>query len=69
MQMLTISFYFPGNEKVVDLLIKRGIDIKLKNDDGDTALHIAALNSNPKIAEMLIKAGADVNAAGKDISN
>lgn len=47
-------------------MIKKGADFNVKNDDFDTPLHIAALNSNDKVAELLIKAGANVNAAGKD---
>ncbi|MGB0175844.1 MAG: ankyrin repeat domain-containing protein, partial [Owenweeksia sp.] len=42
------------------LLIEKGIDINLKNDEGYTALHIAAMRAgNPEILEQLVRAGAD----------
>lgn len=37
--------FFAANEKLVDLLIEKGININAKNNDGDTALHNSAMNS------------------------
>ncbi len=49
----------------VQLLLEKGADVTLTNEDGWTALHHAAHNpmeDAPEVAMMLIKAGADVNA-------
>ncbi|EAX89618.1 hypothetical protein TVAG_256980 [Trichomonas vaginalis G3] len=40
---------------------KQGIDINEKDDDGETALHFAALNNNREIAELLISHGININ--------
>lgn len=37
------------NEKIADLLIKRGVNISLANDLKQTALHNAAYNSKKKV--------------------
>lgn len=39
-------FSFTGNENVTNLLIKNGVPIHQKNNDEETSLHFAALNSN-----------------------
>ena len=43
-------------------LIKNDLNVNLKNDTGDTALHMAAYSGNLLIAEQLIDCGADVDA-------
>jgi ankyrin repeat protein len=43
-------------------LIKRGADINQTNDVGDSALHIAARNSEPSTAKVLVESGTQVNA-------
>ena len=51
-----------GQEKAVDLLLKRGCDIRLRDSLGSTALHIAAnpwWKENVKIVEFLLSAGMD----------
>lgn len=39
-------FSFTGNENVTNFLIKNGVPIHQKNNDKETSLHFAALNSN-----------------------
>jgi len=51
------------NNKIAELLIKAGADVKAKSIHGVTALVLA---SDKKVSELLIKAGADVNAKDKD---
>lgn len=38
-----------GNKKTVDLLIKYGANVNAVNNDGDTALHFAAMNGNSEL--------------------
>lgn len=52
-----------GDEKKVIQLLKKGADVKAKDDDGNTALHNAA---TPKIASVLIAAGASLHAKNFD---
>lgn len=53
------------NKKLVAALIDRGIDLTATNENGDTALHVAAAKpANIEIATMLLSAGSDVNALG-----
>lgn len=47
--------------ELVRSLIKEGIDINLKNEHGDTALHYASFFNCKDIIIELIKAGADIN--------
>lgn len=51
------------NEELVEYLIRQGADVRAKNDEGITPLHIALY---PEIASLLIRHGADVNAAAND---
>lgn len=53
------------NQSLVEALINRGVNLTVKNEDGDTALHVAARMGNVEIASMLLEAGSDVNAEGK----
>ncbi len=51
-----------GNTKIVEALIKAGVDVNAVNNDGLTALWVAARNGHTETVEALIRAGADVNA-------
>lgn len=53
------------NTSLVKALIHRGVDLTARNENGDTALHVAAaIKDHVEIAEMLLEAGSDVNAVG-----
>ena len=47
---------------MVDFLVSMGADITLKDDRGDTPLHMACSFTELKIAEILLGKGADINA-------
>lgn len=53
------------NKKLVAALIARGVDLTATNQQGDTALHVAAaMADNVEIATMLLNGGSNVNAVG-----
>lgn len=47
---------------VVDALIELGAELDARDDKGQTALHIAAVNGNATVCQLLLDRGADVNA-------
>jgi ankyrin repeat protein len=51
---------------VVDLFLKAGMNVNIKDEDGLTALMMAAGSGSPETVKLLIEAGADVNAKDKD---
>ncbi|MBW2173360.1 MAG: ankyrin repeat domain-containing protein, partial [Deltaproteobacteria bacterium] len=51
------------NERV-KLLISKGVDVNVKNDEGLTLLHCAARDGHKEIVELLLAHGADVNVGG-----
>lgn len=56
-----------GSKKLVDLFILAGINVDVRNNDGESALQIAQRNGFTIIANILLAAGADAdvkNAAG-----
>ncbi|CAN9196489.1 unnamed protein product [Alternaria alternata] len=54
-----------GNEAVVQLLVKKGADVKAKDNDGWTVLHSAARGGTEAVVRLLVEKGADVNANDK----
>ena len=48
-----------GDASAVEKLLTVGADVNAKNEDGRTALHVAA---NERVAKLLLAKGADVNA-------
>src|SRR5512132_3685078 len=51
-------------EKVRALLKKNPKSVNERNDDGETALHLAW--PSPKVVKLLLDNGADINARDKD---
>ncbi len=54
-----------GREKMIDFLLKKGIDVNKVNNIGNTALFYAVFYSKNKteIIEKLLKKGSDMNIA------
>ncbi|HJN16913.1 MAG TPA: ankyrin repeat domain-containing protein [Armatimonadota bacterium] len=50
--------------EVPTLLIEAGLDVGAVNDEGQTALHVAAEMGHERLARVLLKARADVNGRG-----
>ena len=51
---------YEGRERVVQALLEQpDVDLKAKNDQGATALHLAAVKGNAALTRLLLLAGAD----------
>jgi len=56
-----------GHKGIVELLIAKGVDVNVKDDDdGRTPLYDAAIWDRKDIVKLLFDAGADVNAKDND---
>ncbi len=54
------------NPEMVRALIALGADASVKDNDGETALMIAASQDNPGIVEALLAAGVEIDATNND---
>ena len=54
-----------STQEIIDAINSR-VDVNVKNEDGNTALILAAYKGNAEVINALIKAGADVNAKNKN---
>ena len=54
-----------GDVEQIKLFLSDGADVNARDENGRTALHIAAANKHKDIAELLIDKGAHVNARDK----
>ncbi len=55
-----------GDLAKVKAFLEQGIDVNAKDENGRTALHIAAQNKHQDIVELLLSNGADVHAKEKN---
>ncbi len=55
-----------GNRERIELFMKAGMNVNVKDNDGNTALMRASANDNFEVVRLLIKKGADVNAKDND---
>jgi uncharacterized protein len=62
---LLITYASRDREDIVKSLIERGADVTLRDDDDDTALHLAAQNGNVNLTKLLLDKGAPINAQNK----
>jgi ankyrin repeat protein len=53
---------FGDKEKLSSLLDKGSVTINQRNSHGESALHLASINSKLEIVEFLLKSGADPSA-------
>ena len=56
-----------GTLEQVETAIRNGADVNARNDDGETALMLAAGYNGPEVVSALLRAGADVNAHNADV--
>ena len=62
-----VNAVLDGNFEKVQLLLKKGVDINSKDEDGDTALMIASSEGHLEIVKLLLlRKGADVNIKNND---
>nr|XP_029730251.1 uncharacterized protein LOC115267411 [Aedes albopictus] len=54
-----------GHRNLVQLLLRRGVDINVRSTDGWSALHYAVQHKRVAISKLLIDKGIDVNARDK----
>lgn len=52
--------------QIVELLLKKGLDVDATNDEGKTALHIASAEGNDDIVYLLLQNDANVNLLDND---
>ena len=60
-----MAYVWRDNKERVEKLLARGADVKIQDNDGDTALHGAAQTGNVEIMRILLDKGAEVNAKNK----
>lgn len=55
-----------GNIDTVRLLVSEGAQVNVRDEDGNTGLHLACTESNVAVVQFLIASGADVTAGDLD---
>jgi ankyrin repeat protein len=55
-----------GNKKEILKLLKAGVDVNIKDEDGYTALILASYNGHTETVKILLESGADVNIKDED---
>lgn len=72
-----LKYGYPGNtalhecivhkaKKCINELLKKTLNLSIKNKDGNTVLHLACLDGNTNLIHELIKKGADINIRNND---
>jgi ankyrin repeat protein len=56
----------PGNEEIVRLLLRYGVDVNVKSDAGRAALHFVASKGHKRIVPLLVKSGAIVDVTARN---
>jgi ankyrin repeat protein len=65
--LIQVMYADPGVAvPVAQLLLQAGADASIVNNEGNTALSLAAERGMPVLIPALIKSGADINARGRD---
>jgi len=67
--LLHLCVRFLAPHYLIKFLVINGININEQNNDGDTALHIAAINHNYKMIDLLIKLGASEDIHNNQLKN
>ncbi|XP_039593324.1 transient receptor potential cation channel, subfamily N, member 1 isoform X2 [Polypterus senegalus] len=62
---LHIAAHVKEGEKVAEMLLKSGADVNAEQENGETAMHIAARYGNLKMMQALIEEGGDVTSQSK----
>ena len=62
---LHVAAYRCDNAEIINLLIRNGAEIDIKNDQSETPLMLASENGNIKAMKVLIDNGANVNARSR----
>ncbi|XP_043922219.1 serine/threonine-protein phosphatase 6 regulatory ankyrin repeat subunit A-like [Protopterus annectens] len=62
---LHIAARIAEGEKVAEMLLKSGADVNLEQENGETAMHIAARYGNLKMIQSLIEEGGDLTRQSK----
>ena len=55
-----------GDAKVIDQYFAEGGDVNVRNEEGNTLLHLACRNGIVWVFELLLQKGADINAKNND---
>lgn len=56
--------WIPGPEKWIEMLVKKGADLKICSKDGTTPLAMAVMSDDIATCEQLLAAGADITKPG-----
>ncbi|XP_049821633.1 poly [ADP-ribose] polymerase tankyrase isoform X3 [Aethina tumida] len=59
---MAVNSLYPKRKQILELLIRKGVNLNEKNKDFLTALHLATDNSHYDLMDVLLRHGAKVNA-------